>query len=106
MNEAPDSDRTWLWLGLSAIPVFLLGLGARRDEDEGARQVGQVIGGLIVPFLFAAVVWTIIWALAGRRKSRPWLSPWIGALAIVFAVMSAIGRNAQDAESALGFLLR
>ena len=99
MNETPGKVRTWLWLGLMAVPIFLLGLGARRDEDEGARQVGQALGGLVVPFLFAALVWTIIWALAGRRKGRQWLSPWIGALAIAVAVMAAIGRGAEAAAA-------
>jgi hypothetical protein len=77
--------------------VTVFSLGATMEGYETARQVGHVIGAVIVTFLIAAVFWTILWVIVGRREGRAWLSPWIGWLAMAVAFMLAVARNSDPA---------
>jgi hypothetical protein len=100
-----SNDRTIAGLALSGVLVFLMALSIREPEDEGARQVGQVVGGVVLPFLLGAGIWSLIWRFAGRKDGRPWLSAWIGVIAVIVALMSAIGQNADTTQSSLALLV-
>jgi high-affinity Fe2+/Pb2+ permease len=89
-------------LALCGVIVFVLALSIRDPDVEGARQVGQVLGGIVFPFLLGAGIWSLIWRFAGRKKGR-WLSVWIGVIAVIFALITAVGQNADTTQT--GFAL-
>jgi hypothetical protein len=89
------SVRTILVLALSVVVTAFLSFGARTAGENASYQVGQVIGGVVGAFVIAALIWTVIWAASGRR--RPWLSGWIGGIAVSVALVLAIARVGETA---------
>ena len=70
--------------------------------DNASRQTGQVVGAIVGTFLLAAFIWTILWLLLGRPKGRPWLSASIGWIAVGIAIVLAVGRSSDSAQSGSG----
>lgn len=97
-----SSGRTNLWLAVCLAATTFLSLGARTAGKGGAYQLGEILGSVVAIFAIAAVLWTVIWAIRGRRRNHPWLSVWVGGIAVIIALLLAVGRASQASESAFG----
>lgn len=65
------------------------------DADSGADQVGRLLGSSILPLVLAPLARLPVVKVLWRLESLPFWSPWIFAMAAVFALLAFV-RTAPD----------
>jgi hypothetical protein len=97
--EGPrDRSRSRIWWGVWVLVVVLwLLLSFKLDPNaEAAEQAGYVVGGWVAALAIAAAI-RGLYVLA-RRRSVPFLSPWLFVIAAVIGVLVKLPDIGEKAE--------